>query len=78
MQHPHEVDRVLAILDTQEIMVYGRDLRRPLVADGEDVPTSVARIPIRRPESVGGATARRSAGIVSTLSRTRAGWRMPS
>ena len=42
---------VLAILDTQEMMVYGRDLRRPLVADGEDVPTSVARIPIRRPES---------------------------
>src|SRR5688500_12421455 len=32
MQHPHEVDMVLAILDTQEIMVYGRDLRRPLVA----------------------------------------------
>ena len=26
MQHPHEVDMVLAILDTQEIMVYGRDL----------------------------------------------------
>ena len=23
MQHPHEVDMVLAILDTQEIMVYG-------------------------------------------------------
>ena len=51
MQHPHEVDMVLAILDTQEIMVYGRDLLRPLVADGEDVPTAVARIPIQRPES---------------------------
>ena len=35
MQHPHEVDMVLAVLDTQEIMVYERDLRRPLVADGE-------------------------------------------
>jgi hypothetical protein len=51
MQHPHEVDVVLAILDTQEIMVYGRDLLRPIVADGEDVPTAVARIPIGRPES---------------------------
>ena len=51
MQHPHEVDVVLAILDTQEIMVYGRDLLRPRVADGEDVPTAVARIPIGRPES---------------------------
>ena len=51
MQHPHEVDMVLAILDTQEIMVYGRDLLRPMVADREDVPTAVARIPIQRPES---------------------------
>ena len=51
MQHPHEVDMVLAILDTQEIMVYGRDLRRPLVADGEDVPAAVARIPIQHPAS---------------------------
>jgi hypothetical protein len=51
MQHPHEVDMVLAVLDTREIIVYGRDLRRPLVADGEDVQTSVARIPIGRPES---------------------------
>jgi hypothetical protein len=45
------VDRVLAVLDTQEMMVYGRDLRRPLVADGEDVQTAVARLPIRRPAS---------------------------
>ena len=51
MQHPHEVDMVLAVLDIQEILVYGRDLRRPLVADGEDVQTAVARIPIQRPES---------------------------
>jgi hypothetical protein len=51
MQHPHEVDIVLAILDTQEMMVYGRDLRQPRVADGEDVQTAVARIPIGRPES---------------------------
>src|SRR2546430_10151716 len=51
MQHPHEVDMVLAVLDTREIIVYGRDLRRPLGADGEDVQTSVARIPIGRPES---------------------------
>jgi hypothetical protein len=42
---------VLAVRDTQEIMVDGRDLRRPLVADGEDVQTSVARIPIQRPAS---------------------------
>ena len=51
MQHPHEVDMVLAILDTQEIMVYGRAPLRPLGADGEAVPTAVARIPIGRPES---------------------------
>jgi hypothetical protein len=51
MQHPHEVDRVLAILDTHEIMVYGRDLLRPLVADGGEGQTAVARIPIGRPES---------------------------
>ena len=46
MQHPHEVDMVLAVLDTREIVVYGRDVVRPLVADGEVVPTAVARIPI--------------------------------
>ena len=51
MQHPHEVDMVLAILDTQEMVVYGRDLRRPLAADGEEGQTAVARIPIGRPES---------------------------
>ena len=51
MQHPHEVDMVLAVLDTRESVVYGRDLRRPLVADGEAVPTAVARIPMQRPES---------------------------
>ena len=51
MQHPHEVDIVLAVLDTREIVVYGRDLRRPMGADGKDVQTAVARIPIGRPES---------------------------
>ena len=51
MQHPHEVDIVLAVLDTREIVVYGRDLLRPMVADGEEGQTSVARIPIGRPES---------------------------
>ena len=51
MQHPHEVDMVLAVLDTRKIVVYGRDVVRPLVADGEAVPTAVARIPIQRPES---------------------------
>jgi hypothetical protein len=51
MQHSHEVDMVLAVLDTREIVVYGRDVVRPLVADGEAVPTAVARIPIQRPES---------------------------
>ena len=51
MQHPHEVDMVLAVLDTREIVVYGRDLLRPMVADGEDVPAAVARIPIGRPAS---------------------------
>ena len=51
MQHPHEVDIVLAVLDSQEIVVYGRDLLRHSVADGEEVQASVARIPIGRPES---------------------------
>ena len=51
MQHPHEVDIVLAVLDTREIVVYGRDLRRPMGTDGKDVQMAVARIPIGRPES---------------------------
>jgi hypothetical protein len=51
MQHPHEVDMVLAIIDTREIVVYERDPLRPMVADGEAGQTSVARIPIGRPES---------------------------
>jgi len=42
---------VLAVLDTREIVVYGRDLRRPKVADGEEVQTAVASIPSGRPES---------------------------
>jgi hypothetical protein len=42
---------VLAVLDTREIVVYGRDLRHPKVADGEEGQTVVARIPIRRSES---------------------------
>ena len=51
MQHPHEVDIVLAVLGTKEIAVYGRDLLRHMVADGEAQQTSVARIPIGRIES---------------------------
>ena len=51
MQLPHEVDIVLAVLDTREMVVYGRDLRRPLMADGEEGQTSGARIPIQRPAS---------------------------
>jgi len=51
MQHPHELDIVLAVLGTEEIAVYGRDLLRHIVADGEAVQTSVARIPIGRIES---------------------------
>jgi len=51
LQHPHEVDSVLAVLGTREIVVYERDLRRPLRADGEAGQTVVARIPIGRPES---------------------------
>ena len=42
---------VLAVLGTREIVVYERDLRRPLRADGEAGQTVVARIPIGRPES---------------------------
>ena len=39
MQHPHEVAMVLAVLAPREMGGYGRDPRRPLVAD-----TAVARI----------------------------------
>jgi hypothetical protein len=39
MQHPHEVAMVLAVLAPREMVGYGRDPRRPLVAD-----TAVARI----------------------------------
>ena len=46
MQHPHEVEIVLAVLDTQEIVVYGSDLLHQCVAEGEAVQASVARIPI--------------------------------
>ena len=42
---------ILAVLDTREMVVYGRDLRRPLGADGEAGQMSVASIPIGRPES---------------------------
>jgi hypothetical protein len=51
LQHPHEVESVLAVLDTREMVVYGRDLLRHMVADGEEGPTSVASIPMRRPAS---------------------------
>src|SRR5262245_29076031 len=51
MQHPHEVDRGLAVLDTQEMVVYGPDLPRPLGTDGEAMPRAVASIPIGRPAS---------------------------
>ena len=51
MEHPHEVDIVLAVLGTQEIAVYGSDLLRQRVADGEPMPVRIARIPIGRPES---------------------------
>jgi hypothetical protein len=51
MQHPHEVERVLAVLDTWEIVVYGLDVVRPLGADGEAGPPAVASIPIQHPAS---------------------------
>jgi len=51
MQHPHEVDMVLAVLDTREMVVYGPDLPRPLGTDGEAMPMAVARIPMQRPAS---------------------------
>jgi hypothetical protein len=51
MEHPHEVDIVLAVLGTDEIAVYGNALLHHIVADGESVQVSVARIPIGRSES---------------------------
>ena len=51
MQHPHEVDIVKAVLGAQKIVVYGEDLLRHIVADGETTQTTVAEIPIGRHES---------------------------
>ena len=51
MQHPHEVDIVKAVLGSQKIVVYGEDLLRHIVADGETLRATVAEIPIGRPES---------------------------
>jgi hypothetical protein len=51
MEHPHEVDIVLAVLGTQEIAVYGSDQLRQSVADGEPMQMRIARIPIGRSES---------------------------
>jgi hypothetical protein len=51
MQHPHEVDIVKAVLGSQKIVVYGEDLLRHIVADGETTRATVAEIPIGRPES---------------------------
>src|SRR5262245_17610388 len=51
MQHPHEVDIVKAVLGSQKIVVYGEDLLRHRVAEGETTRTTVAEIPIGRPES---------------------------
>jgi hypothetical protein len=52
MQHTEEVDMILAVLGSQEMVVYGSALLRHMIADGEEVPVYVARIPIGRPESV--------------------------
>ena len=51
MQHPHEVDIVKAVLGSQKIVVYGEDLLRHIVADGETMRATVAEIPIGRHES---------------------------
>jgi hypothetical protein len=50
MQHTEEVDMILAVLGSQEIVVYGSALLRHMIADREEVPVHVARIPIGRPE----------------------------
>ena len=52
MQHTEEVDMILAVLGSQEIVVYGSALLRHMIADREEVPVHVARIPIGRPEAV--------------------------
>ncbi len=44
MQHPHEVDIVKAVLGAQKIVVYGEDLLRHSVADGESTRATVAEI----------------------------------
>jgi hypothetical protein len=51
MQHSHNVDIVKAVLGSQEMVVYGEDLLRHSVADGEAMHVTVAAIPIGRPES---------------------------
>ena len=78
MQHPHEVDIVLAVLDTQEIVVYGSDLLRHSVADGEEVQAAVARIPIGRAESADVLKAYfAECGSVTWAKVLDAGWQVP-
>jgi len=51
MQHTEEVEMILAVLGSQEMVVYGSALLRHRRADGEEVQTHVARILVGRPES---------------------------
>jgi hypothetical protein len=72
------VDRVLAVLGTREIVVYERDLRRPLGADGEAGPTAVASIPMQRPASADVLTASCAAcGSVTWAKVLEAGRQLP-
>ena len=52
MQHTEEVDMILAVLGSQEMVVYRSALLRPMRADGEEEQMHVARILVGRPESV--------------------------
>jgi hypothetical protein len=51
MQRTDEVDVVFAVLGTKKLLVYGEDLLRHIVADGEAERVTVAEVPIGRPES---------------------------
>jgi hypothetical protein len=48
MQHTPDVDVILAVLDGQDMVVYGRALLNHMVADGETTAVVIVRVPIER------------------------------
>jgi len=51
MPHTQQVDIVKAVLGAKKMVVYGEDLLRHIVVDGEAMAVAIAEIPIGRIES---------------------------